>query len=105
MNFCRIIIIQFAVYLSGCNNQNANTFPTQKSDTIKIIELSIRTAFHGSLPDVSSVRQKYYFKDSILFTADSFLLSIIPKRVDTLKFKVLREREICSIIRADSLTY
>jgi hypothetical protein len=75
-----------------------------KSDTTKVLELAVRTAFQGFLPDVSAVKGKYYFKDSILFTSTSLTIDSLPKVVDTLKFKILSKEHLCTLIKNDSLS-
>lgn len=105
MAYHKLIIFFLAVSLSACKNKSMPCAPETQNDTSEVIKLTIKTAFYGYLPDVSAVKRKYYFGDSIMFTADSEVLSIIPGQIDTLKFKVLSEKQIRLIISADSLTY
>jgi hypothetical protein len=97
----RFIIYILTVILSACHTQNEQSIERQNNDTTKVIELAIRTAFHGYLPDVSALKRKYYFKDSILLATKLSLHYEIPSRVDTLLFKHLSEDEICTIIKGD----
>src|SRR5258706_1780381 len=93
-----IILIVF----TSCNNSYITTIQS-KNDTTKILVLALRTAFyHQNLPGISSLRNPYYSNDSILFTTTALSLKALPENIDSLKFKILPQDEICSMIRADS---
>ncbi len=99
-----IISVFLLALLTSCSNGN-NKDIRPVNDTTQIINFSIRAAFDsGRLPDASSVKDKYYFRDSILFTADSLPLKYLPTSVDLLNFKVLSRDHLCKIIIADSLS-
>jgi hypothetical protein len=96
-------ICTLLIGLASCISPNTKVIhPT--NDTIKVLELAIRTAFyHENLPDIDPLKQQYHFKDSILFTSDSLPLSALPQSIDTINFKILLHNQICSIIKADSI--
>jgi hypothetical protein len=74
-----------------------------KSDTSLVLDLAIRTAFyHENLPGIAALKKQYHFGDSILFCSDPLPLSILPKRVDSLRFKVLSRKEIVLLIQTES---
>ena len=96
-------VLFFIFYtLASCSeSRNKINYPT--SDTAKVLELAIRTAFyHHSLPEDNALAIPYHFHDSILFTSKSLPLNFLPNNIDSLNFKILPESEICSIISADS---
>ena len=87
--------------LVSCKNSIAKVVENQ-SDTSKVIELAIRTAFyHQNLPGISSLKKNYHFKDSILFTSDSLSLFFLPQSVDSINFKILPKRQICSLFTTE----
>jgi hypothetical protein len=88
----------FAI-ISFCSCRNASPEHVKPvSDTIKVLELAIRTAFyHDNLPDLSSLKQPYYFKDSILVTSKNLPISILPQTIDSFKFKILTKSKIDSL--------
>lgn len=98
-----IITLILGILLSGCVNPHSSSVQP-KSDTTRVIELAIRTAFRGYLPDHDALKKKYYFKDSILFCSSSLPVAFIPPVVDSLKFKILSEEEVCNIMMSDSLS-
>lgn len=100
----RFTAIISTLCLTSCSTNDTSTKNFAKSDTTKILELAIRTAFHGFLPDVSAVKGNYYFKDSILFTSKSLTLDSLPTAVDTLKFKILSKDHLCRLIKNDSFS-
>jgi hypothetical protein len=98
------IMLYLTLYsLISCNNQEQKTV-TSINDTTRVIEFAIREALYNqNLPSLGQLRDKYYFKNQILFTADSLSLEVLPRSVDTINFKVLPEDQICKIIRFDTL--
>lgn len=99
----KITLLVLCVYLSACSEQNI-PISQSKSDTTQVIELAIRSAFYGYLPDASAIKGKYYSNNSMLFTSKSLQLSSLPMQVDTLKFKILSEDEVCRIMKPGSLS-
>lgn len=104
MTALRSIIFVSALWWTSCDTRDSTQSSLPKSDTTKVLELAIRTAFQGFLPGVSAVKSKYYYKDSILFTSASLSLDSLPKAIDTLKFKVLSKDQLCKVIKNDSLS-
>lgn len=103
MRVLKIMFHLFLYSLVSCENPEIKTIkPT--NDTTSVIEFAIREAFnHPKVPEIEQLRDRYYFKNSILLTSDSLPLEILPRSVDTINFKVLSKDEICKMIRADSL--
>ena len=96
-------ILYFLIGLLSCNSPKAKVILVD-SDTAKVLKLAIRTAFyHDNLPDISALKRKYRFNDSILFTTESLPLSILPGSVDTLRFKIFSRNQIFSLIKNDSI--
>ncbi len=91
------------LFLVSCSNPKSNSEIRGKNDTVKIIELAIRTAFdHENLPGISPLKYNYRFNDSILFTSDVLLLSYLPQTVDSISFKILSKNQISAMLIADS---
>jgi len=75
----------------------------QKSDTSVVIELAIHTAFdRNKLPSIDPLKKAYHNGDSILFTSDTRLLTLLPRTVDTLKFKVLTRQHIMELVSTEN---
>jgi len=88
--------------LSACNSRTAE-IAIHKNDTTEVIEFAIRKAFyHHNLPADDQLTKKYYFKDSILFTADFLPLKYLPTSVDSANFKILPQEQIVQLIGLDS---
>ena len=104
MQLLRLIAFISTLTFTACSTSDKSQTNLIKSDTTKVLELAVNAAFHGFLPDVSSVKDKYYFKDSILFTSKTFPLDSLPSQVDTFRFKILPENTICREILSDSLS-
>jgi len=102
MNLLKFIFPIAIAALFSCNHDKY-TSAIPLNDTTQILTLALKTAFDSShLPDASSLTKKYYFKDSILFTADSLQLNYLPTNLDTVLFKILTKDKICSLLKADS---
>ena len=104
MQLLRFIAFIWTLTLTACSTGDTSQKNLHKSDTTKVLELAIKAAFHGFLPDVSSVKDTFYFRDSILFTSKTFPLDSLPSKVDTLRFKILSENVICKLVLSDSLS-
>ena len=88
--------------MASCKSPNAKSIQP-KSDTTKVLELAIRTAFyHQNLPGMDPLFYPYHFKDSILFSTDSLSLTTLPISLDSINFKILTSKQICTMIKADS---
>jgi hypothetical protein len=103
MQSLRFIAFIWILTLTACSTVDTSQKNLPKSDTSQVLELAVKAAFHGFLPDASSVKDKFYFKDSILFTSKTFPLDSLPTKVDSLQFKILSENIICGLILSDSL--
>jgi hypothetical protein len=102
MKLCKLGFYIILLGLASCKGPEVKFFQ-QKSDTAKVLELAIRTAFyHQNLPDLASLKKPYHFKDSILFTSDSLALSNLPQTIDSIKFKILPKNQIFSLIQTES---
>lgn len=87
MNFKKNLICVIFIALVSCKNRKIDVHP--KSDTTKVIEFALKTAFETKLlPEIKALKNQYRFKDSILFTSDSIPLSVLPGSLDSLKFKI-----------------
>lgn len=74
------------------------------NDTIGVLNFVLTTIFDVyPLPDLSSVQVPYRFKDSVLFTSDVLPLSILPRQYNGMPFKILPQKQICSMLVSDSL--
>ena len=92
----------FAIFVS-CKSSKTNLITNNKSDTTSVLELAIRAAFyHQNLPSIDPLKKRYHFGDSILFTSDALPLSILPKTIDSIKFKILTRNEIFLLIQTES---
>ena len=92
----------FLIVLACCKSSKPKVIQS-KGDTTKVLELAIKTAFYNqNLPGMGPLFYSYHFKDSILFTTDSFSLTILPLSLDSFNFKVLPRKQICTMIKADS---
>ena len=103
MNSIKICIA--FVITSIFSYQNVDKAPVAKikSDTALVLDLAIRTAFHHeNLPGIAALKKHYHFGDTILFSSDTVPLSILPKRVDSLKFKVLSRKEMVLLMQTES---
>ena len=98
----KVPIVIILIILVSCEDPKTD-LANITTDTTKVLELAIRTAFYRhNLPDIGPLMRQYRFKDSILFTSDSLPLSSLPLTLDSLKFKILSKSQICFFINADS---
>ena len=104
MQSLRFLAFIWTLTLTACSTGDTSQKNLSKSDTTQVLELAVKAAFDGFLPDVSSVKDKFYFSDSILFTSKTFPLDSLPSSIDTLKFKILSENVICRLVLSDSLS-
>jgi hypothetical protein len=51
---------------------------------------------------LAPLKKKYHFEDSILLTSDSLPLFFLPKSVDSIKFKILSKKRICSLFAIEN---
>jgi hypothetical protein len=102
-----LYLLLFIGLFYSCSGIEHKNFSSNKpiSDTTKIIELAIKQAFYGNLPDASAVKNKYYYPDSILLSTDALPLYNLPTSVDSLRFKILPQNDIHILIQNDSLSY
>ena len=100
-----LVIFTLFVLLASFKFSNKLALPGQAliaNDTTEVLELCIQKSFHRyKMPSVSTVTKKYYFGDSILLTAEKLAINSLPKKVDTLKFKLLDKKSICNLILSD----
>lgn len=80
----------------SCNTLETDSHSSPAiGDTTRVLVLAIRTAFyHGNLPEIYTLYSSRQFNDSIWFTSDSLPLSILPKKVDSINFKILKKDQI-----------
>lgn len=103
MNICKTCKLLIFVFFISCKNPKEQPSIKLQNDTVQVLELAIRTAFyHESLPEIDAVKKIYYFGDSILLTSDILPLSVLPKTVDSLKFKILGRKQICLFMQTES---
>ena len=102
MKVCKVFPFALLISFIGCKKPNPKVIQP-KTDTARVIELALRTAFyHYNLPETYSLTLKYYFHDSILFTTRSLPLKYLPSNIDTLNFKILTREKIFSLIKSDT---
>lgn len=103
MKFRRIFIAYIILFeLTACTTGSSRSIKP-KNDTIKVLELALRTAFfHKNLPGYSPLMRPYHFKDSILFSSNILPLRMLPANLGTINFKILPVKEIRLMIQKDS---
>ncbi len=102
MNFKKLLICVISIGLISCKINKTDNKP--KNDTTRVIEFAIKTSFETKLlPEIKALKSQYPFKDSILFTSEFIPLSVLPKSLDSLKFKIISRKEILRILKNDSL--
>jgi len=103
MSINKICIFFLFAILISCKNSKTNQIARKRNDTTLVIELAIRTAFyHQDLPDMDRLFKRYHSGDSVLFTSGTLPLSLLPRTIDTIRFKVLTKKEISFLIRTEN---
>jgi len=102
----RILLFITVFFLSytefGFRGSNCDEFLI-KNDTTKAIELSIQKSFYRhTMPEVEFLIRSYKSGDSILFTSEKKFLRYLPSEVDSLKFKIIEKKNICSLLASDT---
>lgn len=98
----QVIPYMILFFATSCKLTTPKTIQI-KSDTTRVIELAIRTAFlKQSMPEIDKLLFSYRFKDSLFFTSDSSLLNFLPYTVDSLSFKILPKNELIKRVKSDS---
>ena len=103
MSSIKIYIVFLMVVIFSCRSLDTQPTTKIKSDTAAVLELAIRTAFyHENLPSIDPLKKRYHFGDSILFSSGTLPLSILPKTIDSLNFKILSQKEIFLLVVTES---
>ena len=89
-------VVLYIILLFAYSCKLTTSKPLQlKSDTTRVIELAVRTAFlRQSMPEIDKLVYNKKFKDSLLFTSDSSLLNFLPYAVDSLGFKIVPKNKL-----------
>lgn len=89
--------------LTACADKSRKQ-TSSAADTTQVIELALKTVLVESFPEMDGVKRKNSFHDSIFLTTNLFPLSKLPSSIDSLRFKVLSDSTICSVIKSDTVS-
>ena len=89
-----LIIIFSLILLPRC--RNTENRKERVNDTTAVLQILLDSAFYNNrLPNSAALKKPYPFADTIIFKFDSLLHKHLPTH---LKYKLLTEAELCSVI-------
>jgi hypothetical protein len=87
------------VFLGECKSTTLQ-FPDRPNDTANVVQLALRTAlFQHRLPEISSLFEGDYSKDSVFVVVDSFPHRLLPTTLNAINFKFGSYREVTGQLR------
>jgi hypothetical protein len=102
MNAFTLLFISFLLFLSSCQTKPA-VADKPISDTAKVLAITLKQATSAEfMPSASALRRPSKFSDSILLTAISIPLDLLPKKSGEQIFKVLPRETIHKILAGES---
>ena len=99
MSLHKLIFTILIVCLIFSCSDNGERVGQNINDTTEVIKFAIQTALsRHRLPEVGALKQGNLIDNSIFLSADSLPDRLIPSSIDTLKFKLVKRSQICSLI-------
>ncbi len=96
----RIWLFLFPLVFLGACKGTALQIPDRANDTANVLQLALRTAlFQHKLPDISSLFEGDYSKDSVFVVVDSFPHRLLPPTLNAINFKFGSYREVTAQLR------
>lgn len=87
----------FLLLLFSCKGRE--DYKDNNADMRAVLKLALKTAFfHDNLPGADALLKK----KSILITADSVYLKLIPLSYDTINFRIIDRIQVCGLLKKDN---
>jgi hypothetical protein len=96
-------VIIVLLFLTACADKSRKQSLASR-DTTQAIKLALKTVLEESFPEMDGIKRKSNFNDTIFLTTNLVPLSSLPTSIDSFRFKILPDTEICSVIKSDTMT-